>query len=88
MNTQPCSQTGQTYNNIQNRYNDRLSDQVAWQLKSDKDPADIKVSSKLSDLHHASWIVDLYMHMQGEDELILKGFREADIYEAIDNAQE
>ena len=28
------------------------------------------------------------MHMQGEDELILKGFKEAGIYEAINDAQE
>ena len=75
---------------IQNQYNDWFSDQVARQLKSGKDPTDIKVSSKLSDLKplHASWIVDLYKHMQGEDELILKGFKEAVIYEAINDAQE
>ena len=36
----------------------------------------------------ASWIVDLYKHMQGEDELTLKGFKEAGIYEAIYDAQE
>ena len=75
---------------IQNQYNDWFSDQVARQLKSGKDPTDIKVSSKLSDLKplHASWIVDLYKHMQGDDELILKGFKEAGIYEAINDAQE
>ena len=45
---------------IQNQYNDWFSDQVARQLKSGKDPTDIKVSSKLSDLKplHTSWIVD------------------------------
>ena len=32
--------------------------------------------------------VDFYKHMQGEDELILKGFKEAGIYEAINDAQE
>ena len=75
---------------IQNRYNDWFSDQVARQLKSGNDPTDIKVSSKFSDLKplHASWIVDLYKHIQGEDELILKGFKEAGIYEAINEAQE
>ena len=75
---------------IQNQYNEWFSDQVARQLKSGKDPTDIKVSSKLSDLKplHASWIVDLYKHMQGEDELILKGFKDAGIYEAINDTQE
>ena len=66
---------------IQNRYNDWFSDQVVWQLKSGNDSTDIKVSSNLSDLKplHASWIVDLQKHMQGEDELTLKGFKEASI---------
>ena len=75
---------------IQNQYNNWFSDQVARQLKSGNDPTDMRVSSKLSDLKplHASWIVDLYKHMQGEDELILKGFKEAAIYEAINDAQE
>ena len=75
---------------IQNRYNGWLSDQVARQLKSSNDPTDIKLSSKFSDLKplHASWIVDLYKHMQWEDELILKGFKEAGIYEAINEPKE
>ena len=64
--------------------------EVAQHLKSDNDPTNIKVSPKLSDLkpHHASWIVDLYKHTQGEDELILKVFKEVGIYEAINDAQE
>ena len=64
--------------------------EVAQHLKSDNDPTNIKVSPKLSDLkpHHASWIVDLYKHTQGEDKLILRGFKEVGIYEAINDAQE
>ena len=64
--------------------------EVAQHLKSDNNPTNIKVSPKLSDLkpHHASWIVDLYKHTQGEDKLILKGFKEVGIYEAINDAQE
>ena len=75
---------------VENRYNDWFSDQVARQLKSGNGQTNIKVSSKLSDLKppHASWIVDLYKHMQEDDELILKGFEEAGIYEAINDAQE
>ena len=30
--------------------------------------------------------VDFHKHMQGEDELILNGFKEAGIYEAINDA--
>ena len=43
----------------QNGYNDRISDQVARQLKSGNDLTDIKVSSKLSDLKslHTSWFL-------------------------------
>ena len=74
---------------IQNQYNDWFSDQVARQVKRGIDPTNIKVLSKLSDLKpfHGSWIVDLYKHMQG-DELIQKGFKEAGIYEAINDAQQ
>ena len=73
---------------MQNRYNDWFSNQLAQQLKSDNDPTDIEVSSKLSDLKslHACWIIDLYKHIQAEDELILKGFKENGIYEAINDA--
>ena len=35
---------------IQNQYNDWFSNQIIHQLKSGNDPANIKVSSKLSDL--------------------------------------
>ena len=54
---------------IQNRYNDWFSDQVARQLKSGNDTTDIKVSLMLSDLKplHAKWIVDLYNHIEGEN---------------------
>ena len=73
---------------IQKPYNDWFSDQVGRKLKSGKDPTDIKISSKLSDLKplHAGWIIDLYKHMQGENDIITKGFKEAGIYEAINDA--
>jgi len=43
----------------------------------------------LSDLKplHAGWIVNLFNHIQEEAELIEKGFSEAGISEAINNAQ-
>ena len=37
---------------------------------------------------NANWRLDLYKHIQGEDDLILKGFKEAGIYKAINDAQE
>ena len=52
---------------IQNQYIDWFSTQIIHQLKSGKDPTNIKIS-KLSDLEpvHASSIVNLHNHMQGE----------------------
>ena len=50
---------------IQNKYNDWFADQVFTQLQNGKDPNDVKISSKLSDLKpiHARWIVDYYNHV-------------------------
>ena len=60
---------------IQNQHNDWFSNQVARQLKDGTEPADINVSTKLSDLKPLhGWIVELYNHMQNENELITKSF--------------
>ena len=50
---------------IQNKYNNWFADQVFTQLQNGKDPTDVKISSKLSDLKaiHARWIVDWYNHV-------------------------
>ena len=70
---------------IQNKCNDWFSNQVAHQLKSSKDPTNIKISPKLSDLKllHADWIVNLRNYMPGECETIVKGFKEASIVKTI-----
>ena len=70
---------------IQSQYNDWFSNQAANQLKSGKDPANIKISSKLLELKslHAGWIVKLHNHQQGECETIVKGFKKAGVVEAI-----
>ena len=62
---------------IQTRYNEWFSNQVAYQWKRGKDPTDIKISSKLSDLKplHAGWIVELYNHSCDEAEIIVNGFK-------------
>ena len=53
-------------------------------------PPDVKVSLLLSviKLLHAKWIVDLYHHLKTGKEMIVKGFRAAEISEAIENAQD
>ena len=73
---------------IQNLYNEWFSNQVAIQLKHGIDPADVKISSKLSDLKplHASWIVELYHHLSNEAEMIINGFDSAGITEAVNDA--
>ena len=47
-------------NSIQNKYNDWFADQVFTQRQNGKEPTDVKISSKLSDLKptHGRWIFD------------------------------
>ena len=74
---------------IQYLYNEWFSNQVAIQLKSGIDLADVKISSNMSDLKqlHASWIVDLYDHLSPEAEMIINGLDLGGITEAYNNAQ-
>ena len=74
---------------IKNMYNERFSNEVATQLNRGVNPAEVKITSKLSDLKplHASWIVDLYEHSTKKTELIIKGFDSTGITEAFNNAQ-
>ena len=74
---------------IQNRYNEWFSNQVACQLKKGADLADVKISSKLSDLKplHNAWIVDVYNHLCEEPEMIINGFDSAGVTEAVNDAQ-
>ena len=74
---------------IQNQYNDWCLNQVAYQLKSGKNPANIKISSKFSDLKplHPGWIVNLHNRMQGECKTIEKGVKETGIVEAVKDSE-
>ena len=62
---------------------------MAIQLKLGIDPVDVKISSKLSNLKplHASWIVQLYLHLSNEVEIIINGFDAAGITKAVENEQ-
>ena len=75
---------------IQNKYNDWFADQVFTQLQNGKDPTDVKISSKLSDLKpiHARWIVDWYNHVIKEKEMIVRGFNSVRISDAVQNAED
>ena len=70
-------------------YNEWFSNEVATQLSRGVDTAEVKITSKLSDLKplSASWIVDLFEHLKKEKEMIIKGFDFAGITETVDNAQ-
>ena len=60
--------------------------QVAHQLKSGKNPTDIKISKLLDLKHlHTSWTVDLHNHIHGEVGVI-EVFNDArGIYERVEN---
>ena len=57
-----------------------------FQLKHGIDPANVKISSKLSDLKplHSSWIVELYHHLSNKAEMIIND--SAGITEAVNDA--
>ena len=58
---------------VTNKYNTWFSDEVAAQLRNGTDPADVNVSTKLSDMKplHARWISDLYQHLRGQKDIIM-----------------
>ena len=74
---------------IQYLYNEWFSNQVAIQLKSGIDLADVKISSNMLDLKqlHVSWLVDLYDQLSTEAEMIINGLDLGGITEAYNNAQ-
>ena len=75
---------------IQNKYNDWFANHVSSQLQNGTDPANIKISSKISELKplHASWVVDLYHYLREEKEMVKNGFDSAGISDAIQNARD
>ena len=75
---------------IQNKYNDWFADQVFTQRQNGKDPTDVKISSKLSDLKpiHARCIVDWYNHLIKEKAMIAREFNSAGISEAVQNPED
>ena len=75
---------------IQNKYNHQFADQVFTQLQNGKDPTDVKISFKLSDLKpiHARKIIDWYNHVIKEKEMIARGFNSAGISEIVQNAED
>ena len=66
-------------------YNDWYSQQVADQLGKEVQPAQIKVSTKITNIKplHARWIVELYEHKCKQKEIIVKGFQATGITDAI-----
>ena len=71
------------------KYNDWFANQIFTQLQNGKDPTDVKISSKLSDLKpiHARWIVDWYNHVIKEKERIVRVFNSAGLSETVQNAE-
>ena len=75
---------------ISERYNKWYAEQVTNQLNEGKDPADVAVSLKLSEVKplHAKWIVEMYEYLQGRNDLVFNGFRAVGITEAVEKANE
>ena len=75
---------------IQNKYNDWFADQVFMQFQNGKDPINVKILSKLSDLKriHARWNLDWYNYEIKEKEMIVRGFNSAGISEAVQNTED
>ena len=82
------NKVGKSY--TQNKHNDRFAGQVCTQLQNEKDPTDIKILFKLSDLKHihARWVADWYNHVVKEKEVIVRGFNTAGILKALQNAED
>ena len=64
---------------IRNQYSDWFSNEVLI------DSADIRITSKFSNLKHlpATWIVDLYKHLPDNQEIIVHDFDSAGMSEAV-----
>ena len=75
---------------LSEKYNHWYADEVSKQLRRNINPADVKVSLKLTHIKvlHARWINDLYHHLIGRKDIIINGFSKAGITEAYRNAQE
>ena len=75
---------------IQNKCNDWFADQVFMQFQNGKDPINVKILSKLSDLKriHARWNLDWYNYEIKEKEMIVRWFNSAGISEAVQNAED
>ena len=73
-----------------NKYNDWFADQVFMQFQNGKDPINVKILSKLSDLKriHARWNLDWYNYEIKEKEMIVRGFNSAGISETLQNTED
>ena len=67
-----------------------MANEIAKQLKKCVAPPDVKVFLLLSVIRplHAKWMEDLYYHLKTDKEVIVNGFRAAEISEAIGIAQD
>ena len=75
---------------LSEKYNHWYADEVSKQLRRNINPADVKVSLKLTHINvlHARWINDLHHQLIGRKDIIINGFSKAGITEAYRNVQE
>ena len=74
---------------IKEKYNIRYTEQVTKQLNKGRDPADVEVQLNLSQVKplHTKWIFEMCKYLQGGNDLIINGFKEAGITEAVEKAK-
>ena len=75
---------------IKDNYNMWYTERVAKQLNEGKAPADVEVSSNLSEIKllHAKWTYEMYEYLRGRSDLVLNGFESAGITEAAEKSKE
>ena len=66
------------------------TERVAKQLNEGKAPADVEVSSNLSEIKllHAKWTYEMYEYLRDRSDLVLNGFESAGITEAAEKSKE
>ena len=71
---------------ISEKCNKLFAEEVANQLNEEKNPVDVDVTLKLSEVKplHIECIMEIFEHLKTQKDLIFNGFESAGIIEAVD----
>ena len=75
---------------VSEKYNTWIANKILKQLKKGLVSPEVKISLLLSVIKalHAKWIIGLYHQLKADKELIVNGFRVAEMSETIKNPQD